>query len=167
MPPARCPQSCGLLSPTCARLRPESTEPWEEWSKCPSSSLLEEQCQEGAERRDAEGRKLVEAGRDVILAWRLPPHSTLAPLSVKFPDSSVAGFLTLPPPTNLPHTHAHTWTWTHTHRHTPTRTHEHEHTCVHTRTDGVLMPTYESPGALVRVWLVLEEEWTWWEVWAQ
>lgn len=29
------------------------------------------------------------------------------------------------------------------------------------------MPTYESPGALVRVWLGLEEEWTWWEVWAQ
>lgn len=112
----------------------------------------------------------MEAGRDVILAWRLPSHSTLAPLSVKFPDSSVAGFLTLPPH-EPPVTHTCTHTDTHMDLDIHARTHQHARTntdtCARTRTDGVLMPTYESPGALVRVWLGLEEEWTWWEVWAQ
>lgn len=40
----------------------------------------------------------VEAGREVILTQRLPSLSTLAPLSVRFPDFSVAGFLTTPTP---------------------------------------------------------------------
>lgn len=86
-PLARCPQSCGLLSPAHARLRPESTEPWGGVVRATPPPLLEEQ----SAGREQRGEDAEEAH---VLARCLPSVSALAPLSVRFPDFSAAGLLT-------------------------------------------------------------------------
>lgn len=80
--------------------------------------------------------ELVGAGHEVILAWRLPSHSTLVPLSVRFPDFSVAGFL------DPPNTHTYLDKW------------------------SVIPTFMEVLEPWVRVWLILKEKWTWCKVWA-
>ena len=104
--PAKCPQSCGLLSPACARLQPESTEPWGGVVQAAPPPLS---WKSRVPRRSREERvlreELAEAGHEAYLltvaAFSLGPcaleHEVPHLLCRWIPDK--------PPPSPLPHTH--------------------------------------------------------------